>query len=238
MLIIAHRGASAAAPENTLLAFEKAIALGVDGIEIDIHSVGDQLLVIHDRWLKRTTKMDGQLSDYSFEQLRKLDAGMGQQIPTLWETMQCLNGQCSLNIELKGINDVLPVLKHIDDAVEQLNFQLHQFLLSSFNHHLLFEIKQLRPDIQIGALTSSCPLDYALFAQQLNALSIHIDINCVQPKFIQDAKQRGLQVYVFTVDEIADLDQLALMGVDGVFTNTPDKALIRRAHQYTGEFLG
>lgn len=236
MLILAHRGASADAPENTLLAFEKAMAMQVDGIEIDVHAVADEILVIHDRWLKRTTKTHGQLSDYTLEQLRELDAGMGQKIPTLWETMQCINGQCLLNIELKGISDLLPVVKLIDRAVDELNFELHQFLISSFNHHLLFEVKQLRADIQIGALTSSCPLDYAAFAQHLNAYSINIDMDCLTPRFVQDAKQRGLQVYVFTVDEIADLDVLAKMGVDGVFTNTPDKAMVRRAHKFEGEF--
>ncbi len=92
MLIFAHRGASADAPENTLLAIEKALAQGADGIEIDVHQTGDDLVVIHDRWLHRTTNGQGQLQDYSLAELKLLDAGQGQQIPTLWQVMQLDDG--------------------------------------------------------------------------------------------------------------------------------------------------
>lgn len=230
MLIFAHRGASSEAPENTLEAFQIAIERGVDGIEIDVHAVEDELYVIHDRWLHRTTSGSGRVKDQSKAIMALLDAGNGQVVPTLWQTLQCINGACVLNIELKGISDVLPVLQHIDRAVNELDFRLEQFILSSFNHHLLFKVKQLRPSIQIGALTASCPLDYAAFAQQLNAYSVHIDIDCLSADFVFDAHQRGLPVYVYTVDEIEDLDDMAAMGVNGVFTNVPSRALVRRAH--------
>ena len=231
MLIFAHRGASAEAPENTLLAITTALQHGVDGIEIDVHSVDGQLIVIHDRWLNRTTNGQGNIKHYSFSELRALDAGQGQKIPTLQEVLHCINGQCSVNIELKGLSDVVPVLQCIDDALSHHSFQLHQFLISSFNHHLLFEIKQLRPDILVGALTASTPLDYALFAQRLSAYSIHMDINTVSEAFVKDAKQRGLTVFVYTVDEDSDFESLERLGVDGVFTNYPSKGMIRRAHR-------
>lgn len=225
MLVIAHRGASAIAPENTLMAIEKAIDMGVDGIEIDVHGVDDEVIVIHDRWLHRTTNGKGRISDLSFAELRKLDAGQGQQIPTLWEVMALVGGRCSLNIELKGISDVIPILRLVDRAVAELGFSPNQFLLSSFNHHLLFEIKQIRPDLQVGALTASCPLDYAAFAAVLQAYSVHIELNFVNPAFVADAKEKGLQVYVYTVDELPDMEMLASWGVDGIFTNVPDRAL-------------
>lgn len=230
MLIFAHRGASHDAPENTLMAIEKALEYGVDGIEIDVHSVDHELVVIHDRWVGRTTNGKGQLSQHSFAQLRDLDAGDGQFIPTLDEVLKCIAGLCSINIELKGINDVLPVIKHIDYALEHYNFTINQFLISSFNHHLLFEIKQLRPDIFIGALTASVPLEYSAFAERLQVYSIHIDINSVNETFVNDAKSRNLAVYVYTVDEESDFEILEQLGVDGVFTNQPSKALVRRAH--------
>ncbi|WP_088331320.1 glycerophosphodiester phosphodiesterase family protein [Lacimicrobium sp. SS2-24] len=230
MLVIAHRGASAVAPENTLLAIEKAMEMGVDGIEIDVHAVGDELIVIHDRWLHRTTNGKGRVSDMSFDDLRRLDAGQGQRIPTLWEVMTQVGGRCSLNIELKGISNVIPVLRLVDRAVAELNFTPNQFLLSSFNHHLLFEIKQIRPDLQVGALTASCPLDYAAFAVALQAYSVHIELNFVNPPFVADAKEKGLQVYVYTVDELVDMEMLVSWGVDGIFTNVPDRALHFRDH--------
>lgn len=225
MLVLAHRGASAIAPENTLMAIVKAIEMGVDGIEIDVHAVGDEVIVIHDRWLHRTTNGKGRISDFSFAELRELDAGQGQKIPTLWEVMAVVSGRCSLNIELKGINDVIPILKLIDKAVAELGFTPNQFLLSSFNHHLLFEIKQIRPELQVGALTASCPLDYAAFAVALQAYSVHIELNFVNPPFVADAKEKGLQVYVYTVDELPDMEMLVSWGVDGIFTNVPDRAL-------------
>ena len=225
MLVLAHRGASAIAPENTLLAMRKAIEMGVDGIEIDVHEVEGEYLVIHDRWLHRTTKVRGRLTDFSLAQLRELDAGQGQRIPTLWEIMQEIGGRCSLNIELKGVTQVIPILRLLDRAVEELGFTISQFLLSSFNHHLLFEIKQLRPDILTGALTASCPIDYAAFAHTLQAYSIHIYLDFVNPAFVADAKDKELQVYVYTVDEVEDMDMLRAWGVDGIFTNVPDRAI-------------
>ena len=235
MLIFAHRGASSEAPENTLSAFELAIAHGADGIEIDVHAVEDELYVIHDRWLQRTTSGRGRVKDQTKHIIELLDAGQGQRVPTLWQTLQAINGACMLNIELKGIDCVIPVLQHLDRAVTELNFHLEQFILSSFNHHLLFSLKQLRPEIRIGALTASCPLDYAAFAQKLDAFSVHIDIDCLNRAFVYDAHQRGLPVFVYTVDEIEDLDEIAAMGVNGVFTNHPSKALIRRAHYLKSE---
>lgn len=231
MLIIAHRGASRLAPENTLAAIEKAVQLGVDAIEIDIHHSEHELVVIHDRWLQRTTNGRGRIRDHSFETIRSFDAGDGQRIPTLWEVMSVIGGRCDLNIELKGIEDVIPVLNLIDQAVAELSFKPEQFLLSAFNHHLLFELKRIRPDLQVGALTASCPLDYAQFATTLQAYSAHICIDAVTQPFVEDAHSRGLAVYVYTVDEPEDMHQLIDWGVDGIFTNLPDLALqITRQH--------
>ncbi len=230
MLIFAHRGASNEAPENTLLAISKALTHGVDGIEIDVHCVDGELVVIHDRWLQRTTNGSGNIAQCSFSDLRLLDAGQGERIPTLDEVLLCIAGKCAVNIELKGLNDVVPVLQCIDNAMASYGFNRSQFLISSFNHHLLFEIKQIRPELFIGALTASVPLDYAAFAERLDAYSVHVDINALNKAFVTDAKQRGIVIYAYTVDEDSDFDELEALGVDGVFTNCPSKALVRRAH--------
>ncbi|MDN4502452.1 glycerophosphodiester phosphodiesterase family protein [Alteromonadaceae bacterium BrNp21-10] len=225
MLIFAHRGASKAAPENTLLAIRKALEMGVDAIEIDVHNIEDQVVVLHDRHVERTTNGKGRIQDISFAYLRTLDAGQGQRIPTLWEVMQCIAGKCTLNIELKGITDIEPIIALVDTALLELGFSIDQFLLSSFDHHILLAFKQRRPQWRIGAVSASCPLKYAQFAQQLNAYSVHLDIHTTNQKFVDDAHARQLQVYVYTVDDLAEMDELQAMGVDGVFTNVPDIAI-------------
>ena len=224
MLIFAHRGASAEAPENTLRAIELALAQQVDGIEIDVHQVERELVVIHDRWVHRTTNGSGQLSDYRFSELRQLDAGQGQRVPTLWEVMQLIDGQCRLNIEVKGIQDVDLLFSYIDKACQELHFSQEQFILSSFDHHLLAAIKHQRPSLLLGALTASKPLDYAAFAERLQAYSVNADVTFLDHNFVKDAHLRGLKVFVYTVDERDDLALLADWQVDGVFCNAPAKA--------------
>lgn len=226
MLVFAHRGASANAPENTLLAIHKALEQGCDGIEIDVHQHGDKLLLIHDHWLHRTTNGTGQLSEHSFEALQQLDAGLGERIPTLWQAMALIAGRCILNIEIKGVSDVQLVLDNIEKAIHELNFTLDHFIVSSFDHHLLRSIKQHNPDLKIGALTASKPIDYAGFAQALGAYSVNADVTFVDEAFVLDAKRRGLKFFVYTVDQPADLTQLASWEVDGVFSNGPGKAKI------------
>lgn len=224
MLIFAHRGASADAPENTLAAIKLALSQQVNGIEVDVHQLGQELVVIHDRWVHRTTNGQGQLSDYNLLQLQQLDAGQGEQVPTLWQVMQEISGQCMLNIEIKGVNDVSLVLAQIEQAQRELNFSLTQFIVSSFDHHLLQQIKQREPRLKLGALTASKPLTYALFAAELGAFSVNADVSFLDEAFVEDAHQRGLQVFVYTVDQPADLEKLYHWGVDGVFCNAPARA--------------
>lgn len=224
MLIFAHRGASAIEPENTLLSIQSAIDSNVYAIEIDIFEVDGKLVVIHDRWLERTTSGSGLLTGHSFDDLRQLDAGKGQQIPTLDEVLAIIPEHYLLNIELKGINDIQLVLQCIDQAVLKYNINTKQLLLSSFNHHQLYAIAQQRPDLAIGALTASLPLNYAAFATALNAYSVHISIDAINKDFVMDAHQRGLKVYVYTVDRLEDIYLLNSLGVDGIFANNPKQA--------------
>ncbi|WP_293751415.1 glycerophosphodiester phosphodiesterase family protein [uncultured Paraglaciecola sp.] len=224
MLIFAHRGASADAPENTLLAIDQALTQQADGIEIDVYQLADELVVIHDRWVSRTTNGNRPLSDYTLEELQTLDAGQGQFVPTLWQVLQQVQGQCLMNIEVKGVFDVSLINTYINKAVSQLNFKLEQFIVSSFNHHLLLAFKSIAPNIKIGALTASSPLDYARFAEVLKAYSVNADVSFVDQAFVKDAHKRGLKIFVYTVDEPEELLKLQAWGVDGVFSNGPAKA--------------
>lgn len=224
MLVFAHRGASGIAPENTLLAIQAALDADIDGIEIDIHEVNNQLFVIHDRWLHRTTSGTGQLSHHNTEYLRGIDAGAGEKIPTLDEVFSLIAGKCTLNIEIKTLNNVDLLFDSIESAIKNSAFTLDKILLSSFNHHLLYKLHQQRPEFSIGAVTACHPLEYATFAEQLNAYSVHIDVDFVSPDFVEDAHRRGLKVFVFTVDEVDDIHAMQALGVDGIFANFPAKA--------------
>ncbi|MCF2948092.1 glycerophosphodiester phosphodiesterase [Paraglaciecola aquimarina] len=226
MLVFAHRGASADAPENTLLAMRTAVAQQADGIEFDVQQIGNELVVFHDRVLSRTTNGSGLLQDQSIQELHRLDAGQEQTIPTLWQVLELIDGQCLVNIEVKGHVEPQLLVSYIHRAKTELNFRLDQFIVSSFNHHFLLEFSALEPNIKIGALTASKPLTYAAFAEKLKAYSVNIDMSVLDQKYIADAKNRGLKVMVYTVDNARELIQLKEWGVDAVFCNGPRKALI------------
>jgi glycerophosphoryl diester phosphodiesterase len=227
MHIIAHRGASGDYPENTLLAIKQAILQGADAIEIDVFAVQGELIVIHDHHLSRTTNGSGSIYDYTLEQLQQFDAGQGERIPTLWQVLQLVQNKLWLNIELKGDNTVEPLLRLLQQAEQQLGFNCEQLLLSSFNHHLLIALKQARPTLKLGALTASLPVDYASFATNLHAYSVNCDVSFINQALVDDAKARGLKVYVYTVDQQDDINRMLQYGVEGIFTNYPARSRSR-----------
>jgi len=224
MQIIAHRGASGDYPENTLLAIEQAINQAADAIEIDVFAVQGELIVIHDHHLARTTNGSGSIYDYTLSQLQLVDAGQGQRIPSLWQVLQLINNKVWLNIELKGADTVAPLLALLQRAEQELQFNLDQLLISSFNHHLLVQLNHARPELKLGALTASLPLDYANFAAALHAHSVNCDSSFIDQVFVDDAKSRGLKVFVYTVDQPDDIIRMQQYGVDGIFTNSPARS--------------
>lgn len=228
MEIFAHRGASGDHPENTLMAIERAIEFGADGIEIDLQLADGQVMVFHDRWLHTTTNGNGKLRDLSFQQLRQLDAGHSQQIPTLLEVLSTVHGRVQLNAELKHKEVSGPALQMLNFACQQLGFSTDQIIISSFHHRALFQLKEQWPQFHYAGLTASIPLDLAVFAQRIGCSAIHLDIDCLDQELIKDAHQRGLKVRVYTVDQLEDMKLLAQQGVDGIFTNYPAKALAHK----------
>lgn len=221
MLVIAHRGASAEAPENTLTAIARAMDCKADGIEIDVYYVDGEIFVFHDRYLERLTAQPGRLLDLSIEQIRTLRVFGQQPIPTLDDVLRCVQGRCMLNIEMKG--EVPPAIlsKQLQHACREYSFSQQQLLVSSFNHHWLKRLKQHLPWVRIGALNAGCMLDYAAFASQLNAYSVHTCVDFIDQALVDDAHQRGMPIYVYTVDETQDIQAMRQMGVDGIFTNHP-----------------
>lgn len=224
LLCIGHRGAMGHAPENTLASVRKAVELGSPCIEIDVYSVDDRLVVFHDDRLERTTNGVGYLCEQSFDYLRTLDAGNGECIPTLREVCQAIAGRAGINIELKGPNTAQPVAELITELVQE-GWAEDDFLVSSFNHRELVELRQLSDHIKLGALLCGLPIDDAKFAQDLGAFSVHPSLEFVDRRFIDDAHARNLQVFVYTVNHPEDIARMHELGADGVFTNFPERVL-------------
>ncbi|MGL5128458.1 MAG: glycerophosphodiester phosphodiesterase [Aeromonas popoffii] len=225
MQIIAHRGASGLAPENTLKAIRLALALGAQAIEIDVQQADGELWVFHDRRLERCTNGGGVLTAQSRAYLAGLDAGEGEPIPTLWQVMEAIAGRAELHIELKGVQTADEVAVLTRRAEAQLGFTPAHWVVSSFHHPELARFAALRPEIRLGALTATIPFTLAEFAAELGAWSLNCDVDFVDAALVMDAHRRGLKVLVYTVDHTADLAALVAMGVDGIFTNRPDRFL-------------
>ena len=224
MLIIAHRGASTLAPENTLKAFTLAFEQQSDGIEFDTYQHDDAIMVFHDKTLGRTTNGSGFLLQTSLADLKQLDAGEGEVIPTLEEVLATVPDGALCNIEVKHLRNAEAWVQDVKRAVEDAQINPNSLLISSFNHHWLAEISALWPQVAIGALTATYALDATYCARQLKAKSINIELDVVNADFVNAAKQEGLDVYVYTGDEPEDMLQLKLWGVTGIFTNVPEIA--------------
>ncbi|PKG64067.1 MULTISPECIES: glycerophosphodiester phosphodiesterase [Pseudoalteromonas] len=221
MKVFAHRGASGDFPENTKSAILEALKVGVDGIEVDIQSSIDDYMVIHDSWLDRTTSGKGRVSNFTAHELSKLDAGNGEQIPTLQQLFDWNNNKSLLNIELKHTFELERFVAQLEENIEANKISKANILVSSFDHHQLQWLKSKLPWLKIGALTSSIPINYAKFASDLNAYSVHADKTFINKAFADDAKKRGLKIYAYTVDREQDIALMLEYGIDGVFTNYP-----------------
>ncbi|MCW8106916.1 glycerophosphodiester phosphodiesterase family protein [Alteromonas ponticola] len=224
MLILAHRGASKAAPENTLSAFDLAIHQGADGIEFDTMEVDNHVIVFHDRWLERTTDGEGLVADKPIDYLRSLDAGNGEPIPFLYEVLQILPHHCICNVEIKQVTKLDTWLRHFDKAMELSGFPQDNMIVSSFNHHWLNQLSRKRPEFKLGILTAGVLENCHDLVNTMNAYSFHVDLEVVSKEYIDELKTLNAKVMVFTVDKVEDMQMLSEWGVDGIFTNVPDKA--------------
>ncbi|MEM5507366.1 glycerophosphodiester phosphodiesterase family protein [Pseudoalteromonas sp. AS71] len=221
MKVFAHRGASGDFPENTESAILEALKVGVDGIEVDIQSSIDDYMVIHDSWLDRTTSGKGRVSNFTAHELSKLDAGNGEKIPTLQQLFDWNNNKSLLNIELKHTFELERFVAQLERNIKANKISKANILVSSFDHHQLQWLKSKLPWLKIGALTSSIPINYAKFASDLNAYSVHADKTFINKAFADDAKKRGLKIYAYTVDREQDIALMIEYGIDGIFTNYP-----------------
>lgn len=224
MKIFGHRGACGYEPENTLSSFQKAIEIGVDVIELDVYVLNSgELVVIHDDKVDRTTNGNGYVLDYTFEAIRQLDAGNGQFIPTLQEVIDLVNMKTTIDIELKGVGTARAVAATISSFLE-IGWSEEYFMVSSFNSTELVAFSKLMPNIRTGVLIVDIPKDYAAFASSIEAYSINPSYEFITKEFVEDAKSRNLKIFAFTVDGESEVQRMQSLGVDGIFTNYPDKS--------------
>lgn len=224
MICIGHRGAMGHEPENTLLSIRKALDLGVDGVEVDVYNLEDNLIVIHDRDLSRTTNGTGYLEQRSFEYVRSLDAGKGEQVPTLQEVFDTVNRQGIVNIELKGNNTAKLVADLIRDYVSQ-GWSESDFIVSSFNHDELNQFKIIYPEIKIGMLIYGLPWGYIKAAKDLKADLVIFGLDYISLEAVKSVHKQNLQAWVYTVNEPNNINLMRELQVNGIFTNYPERVV-------------
>jgi len=225
-LVFGHRGARGHAPENTLLGVETAIRLGADWVEVDVQLNAGSPVLMHDLTLERTTNGHGFVADVAPDYLAGLDAGRGQKVPGVLDTIELIDHRAGLNLELKAAGSAGVIVRDIRHAVQVLGWDWSEFLVSSFNLQELRQVSALEPRIPIGALYAGVPLDYAASAEALGAISVHLSHEFLAPNMIEDARARGLAVYVYTVNHPVEIERVRALGVDGIFTDYPERVLV------------
>ena len=224
MLKIGHRGAKGHVAENTLASFQKAIDLGVDAIELDVHCCATgEIVVIHDDTIDRTTTGTGLVSKLSLSQLKNVSIDVVHFIPTLQEVLDFISGRCLVNIELKGKNTAEKTMLILDTYINEKNWKHEQFLVSSFDWLALEQVRKHNQFMPIGVLTHT---DIALaigFAKFCKAKAIHPYYHLLTPENVAQMKAENLNIYPWTVNEPEDISLVKSFNVDGIISDYPER---------------
>jgi glycerophosphoryl diester phosphodiesterase len=222
ILIIGHKGASKTEPENTLRAFRKAIDLKADYIEFDIHQSKDgEIVVMHDDNTLQTTGYDGFIKEMTLEELKELDCGMGERIPTLKEVIELCKGKIGLQIEVK----VIDVGEKVVDLLKEADL-IESTIISSFIHNEVLRIKEYKTNTKIAALIPSQiedPYNLIKVARRLirkdKFYALHPYFIGVNKDVVDYCHKNNLKVNVWTVNEQQDMQNLIDFGVNGIITD-------------------
>lgn len=227
--VVAHRGASGEAPENTLAAFRRALEIGVDAVELDVHLTSDgEVVVIHDHMLDRTTDGRGLVRDQTLEGMRLLDAGRwfgerfaGERVPTLVEALELLL-PVRVIVEVKNGPIYYPgIAARVVEAVRSAGH--HSVTISSFDHPVLVELKAGAPEMDTAVLYVGRPVEPISLALGAEANALHPHWAFLTPELVGAAHTAGLRVEAWTVDDPLHIAHVVAMGPDGVMTNYPDR---------------
>ncbi len=238
-MLIAHRGGSLEAPENTLAAFRHAVSVGAKYVELDVQMSSDgALVIIHDDTLDRTTTGSGPVGDRTFEELRQLDAGShfapeyaGERIPTLREVLDlCLDADVGVVIELKSP----PLYPGMVEKVAALLGEMwlrgaENLWCISFDHYAIRQLRALDQTIPLGYLYEPHEQQFVHPDDTVQAYCPYYRTALAHPDQVQRAHELGKLVFVYTVDDADDVRRLTMAGVDGMVTDRPE-ALIKLSH--------
>ncbi len=218
MLKIGHRGAKGYIVENTLASFQKAIELGVNGIELDVHLCSDgKIMVIHDETIDRTTSGKGFVKDFTASQLKKYG------IPRLEEVFDFINKSCFINIEIKDFKATTSVLKLLQNYILEKNWSTHLFQISSFNWNVLESCSLKSNHIQLGVLTDDSIENALTFAKKINAYSINPYFKLLNVENVKEIHSYGFKIFPWTVNSEEDLTFVKSLQVDGIISDFPDR---------------
>lgn len=248
ILVFAHRGGGGLYPENTLGAFEYSAQMGVDVLELDVHSTADGVLVVHhDATVNRTTDGKGRISQMTLAEVKKLDAGFpftsdggktfpfrgkGIQVPTLEEIFKALP-EMTFNVEPKQAEP--SITKPLCEMIRAGNMT-EKVIVGSFRQQAIDEFRQFCPEVATSATPSEVtdfltrsklgisqsytpPFQALQVPQKLGKLAV------VDENFIENAHRKNIKIHVWTINEIADMQRLVNLGVDGIMTDYPDRLL-------------
>jgi glycerophosphoryl diester phosphodiesterase len=231
MLLIAHRGASARAPENTLMAFREALEAGADGIEFDARLTSDgHIVLMHDDDVSRTTPATGRVSEMTLEQVRALDAGRGESVPTLDEAFGLIAGRAAIVLEVKGAYGGTRVIEGaaVARALCPHIVGVPRLVVSSFDPGAVATVRALEPSVATAITCGrGSELDWALaLAVEEGHTECHVPEERVDRDFTVRAHHAGKAVLAYTVNDPERARTLKAMGLRGIFSDDPAGMLV------------
>lgn len=228
---IAHRGASGSAPENTLAAFKKAINIGVDAVELDLHGSADgEVVVIHDSSLDRTTDSGGSVNQTSLETIKQADAGgwfapefTGEPVPTLAEALACIGRETVAVLEIKD-----PLIAEAVVAKVHETQSLDLTVIISFHTSVLQTVRALAPRIPTGWLIGNHnnhtpPEQLCQQLGELGSTLLNVNHQLITAEFAYEVRRRGITLWCWTVDDLVRMREMKAFGVQGITSNYPER---------------
>jgi len=211
-------------------AFERAVEMGADALELDIHPTRNhELVVIHDETLDRTTDGRGPVHERTLDELKRLDAGrwfgptfVGQRIPTLTEVLERFAGRILLALELKAGSSRFPGIEERLVSLLREHSAIQQVAVASFDHFALRRLKEIEPRLRTGALMVGRPVSLAPIASACRADAVALEASCVTRTEVEACQRAGLQLVVWVVNDPDQMRHFISLGVDGIITDRPD----------------
>ena len=225
ILNIGHRGAKGHIAENTLESIQKAINLGVDGVEIDVfRCASGEIVVFHDKKLDRLTNSTGFIEEMTIDALNNILVEGKYKIPTLEEVLTLIDGNILLNVELKGKNTAKKTALILEKFVSNTKWEPNQLIVSSFDWDELIIFKNENTDIPIGILNDKNTLNEVLdIAIKLDAVAIHPNFSSLNQEIVNTIHDSGFKIYSWTINAPEEIDKAITFGIDGIITDFPDR---------------